>query len=101
MRPQHGLWIVADVTYEKLIYDGESHNLVRVLLDRAARSDRHLQLGVQGLRHDRLALRLGDRAGQSDLAFNALQGHATSNISSITQKAAIAALAGPQDERRP
>jgi aspartate aminotransferase len=29
--------------------------------------------------------------------FNALQGHSTSNVASITQKAAIAALAGPQD----
>ena len=28
---------------------------------------------------------------------NALQGHATSNVNSITQKAAIAALTGPQD----
>jgi aspartate aminotransferase len=30
-------------------------------------------------------------------AFNAVQGHSTSNVSSITQKAAVAALAGPQD----
>jgi len=29
---------------------------------------------------------------------NSLQGHATSNVNSITQKAAIAALAGPQDD---
>ena len=28
---------------------------------------------------------------------NALQGHSTSNVSSITQKAAIAALTGPQE----
>ena len=30
-------------------------------------------------------------------AFNAMQGHSTSNVSSITQKAAVAALTGPQD----
>ena len=30
-------------------------------------------------------------------AANALQSHATSNVNSITQKAAIAALTGPQD----
>jgi aspartate aminotransferase len=30
-------------------------------------------------------------------ACNAIQGHATSNVSSITQKAALAALTGPQD----
>ena len=30
----HGLWVIADVTYEKLIYDGEPHNLVRILADR-------------------------------------------------------------------
>ena len=32
---RHGLWIVADVTYEKLVYDAEPHNLVRVLVERA------------------------------------------------------------------
>jgi len=30
-------------------------------------------------------------------AMNAIQGHSTSNVSSITQKAAVAALQGPQD----
>jgi aspartate aminotransferase len=29
--------------------------------------------------------------------MNAIQGHSTSNVSSITQKAGVAALAGPQD----
>ena len=30
-------------------------------------------------------------------AFNVIQGHSTSNITSITQKAALAAINGPQD----
>ena len=30
-------------------------------------------------------------------SFNAVQGHSTSNVTSITQKAAVAALSGPQD----
>ena len=31
---KRGLWVVADVTYEKLVYDAATHNLVRVLVDR-------------------------------------------------------------------
>ena len=43
--------------------------------------------------------RCGWAIGPSSLvgACNALQSHSTSNVCSITQKAAVAALTGPQD----
>ncbi len=62
---RRGLWVIADLTYEKLIYDPVAHNLPRVLTETAARSRGHLQRRVEGLRDDRLALRLGDRARRS------------------------------------
>jgi aspartate aminotransferase len=31
---KRGLWVVADVTYEKLVYDSHPHNLVRILVER-------------------------------------------------------------------
>ena len=69
-----------------------------VLVATHARSHRALRLGVEGLRDDRLALRLGARRRRrSSRACNALQSHSTSNVCSITQKAAMAALTGPQD----
>ena len=65
-RRARGLWVIADLTYEKLIYDAVPHNLPRVLVDRAARSHRPLQRRVEGVRDDRLALRLGDWTGEAD-----------------------------------
>ena len=31
---KRGLWVVADVTYEKLVYDSQAHNLVQILVER-------------------------------------------------------------------
>ena len=60
-----------------------------------------LRLGVEGLRDDRLALRLGDRRRGADRQrCNAIQSHSTSNVCSITQKAArsgAARTAGVRD----
>jgi aspartate aminotransferase len=56
----HRIWIIADLTYEKLVYEPIPHNLPR------PRSHDLVQRGVEGLRDDRLAFRLGDRAGQRD-----------------------------------
>ena len=88
---------IVDLCYEQLIYEPVPHNLPKVLFARHARPHGALRVGVEGVRDDRLALRLGDRAEELIAPCNALQGHSTSNISSITQKAALAALTGPQD----
>jgi aspartate aminotransferase len=94
---RHGLWIVADVTYEKLVYDAEPHNLVRVLVERAR--DRTIICSAASKAYAMTGWRCGWAIGPAKIitAFNAVQGHSTSNVASITQKAAIAALTGPQD----
>jgi len=94
---ERGLWIVADVTYEKLLYDNEAHNVVRILAERAR--DRVVLCSAASKAYAMTGWRCGWAIAPAKAisAFNALQGHSTSNISSITQKAAIAALAGPQD----
>jgi aspartate aminotransferase len=93
----HGLWVIADVTYEKLIYDGEPHNLVRLLAERVR--DRAIICGAASKAYAMTGWRCGWALAPKALvsAFNAIQGHSTSNVSSITQKAAVAALTGPQD----
>jgi aspartate aminotransferase len=93
----HGLWVIADVTYEKLIYDGEPHNLVRMLAERVR--DRAIICGAASKAYAMTGWRCGWALAPQALigAFNAIQGHSTSNVSSITQKAAVAALTGPQD----
>ena len=92
-----GLWIVADVTYEKLLYDGAAHNVVRILVDRA--KDRTVICGATSKAYAMTGWRCGwaIAPAKAIATFNALQGHATSNVASISQKAAFAALTGPQE----
>ncbi len=92
-----GLWIIADVTYEKLLYDAEPHNLLRVLVDRVR--DRAVICSATSKAYAMTGWRCGWALAPAEAiaAFNAIQGHSTSNVTSITQKAAVAALAGPQE----
>lgn len=92
----HGLWVIADVTYEKLVYDGEPHPFVRILAETAR--DRAVICSATSKAYAMTGWRCGWALAPAKVitAFNALQGHATSNVASISQKAAVAALTGPQ-----
>jgi len=92
-----GIWIVLDFTYEKLIYDPVPHNLIKVLFDRMR--DRAIVCSAASKAYAMTGWRCGWAIGPKEVIgqCNVLQGHATSNINSITQKAAIAALTGPQE----
>jgi aspartate aminotransferase len=57
-----GIWVVLDLCYEKLIYEPTPHNLPKSSPIACATDGAH-RLGVEGLRDDRLAVRLGGRAG--------------------------------------
>lgn len=92
-----GLWVIADLTYERLIYDPVAHNLVKVLFDRMR--DRTVICSAASKAYAMTGWRCGWAIGPKEMIgqCNVVQGHSTSNINSITQKAAIAALTGPQD----
>jgi aspartate aminotransferase len=94
---KRGLWVILDLTYDKLIYDPVAHNLPRVLFDTLR--DRTILCGATSKAYAMTGWRCGWAVGpKAAIAqFNALQGHSTSNVTSITQKAAVAALTGPQD----
>ena len=93
---RRGIWIVLDLCYEDLIYDAAPHNLPGVL----AKHNRDLSI-VCGSASKGFAM-TGWRCGwsigpaQAIAAQHALQSHATSNVSSITQKAVVEALTGTQ-----
>jgi len=93
-----GIWVIADVTYERLIYDPVPHNLVKILFDRMR--DRTVICSAASKTYAMTGWRCGWTIGPKEMIgqCNVLQGHATSNINSITQKAGIAALTGPQDD---
>lgn len=94
---KHGFWIVVDLCYEKLIYDNAPHNLPKAFTDRAR--DRVVLTGSVSKAYAMTGWRCGWALGPTALvqACNAIQSHSTSNVNSITQLAAIAALTGPQD----
>jgi aspartate aminotransferase len=93
-----GIWIILDLCYEYLIYEpGTPHNLPRVLFDRMR--DRAVLCGSASKAYAMTGWRCGWINGPRAVieASNDLQGHSTSNVCSITQRAVLAALTGPQD----
>ncbi len=93
---RRGIWILIDLCYEKLIYDPVPHNLPKVLGTRMR--DRTVICGSASKAYAMTGWRCGWAIGPASVigACNALQSHSTSNACSITQRAAEAALNGPQ-----
>jgi len=94
---RRGIWVVLDLCYEKLIYDRTPHNLPAVL-DRHCR-DLAVICGSASTAYAMTGWRCGWTLAPAAViaAESAIQSHATSNVSSITQKAAISALTGTQE----
>jgi len=90
------IWIVLDLCYEKLIYDPVPHNLPGVVATTCR--DRAVLCGSSSKAYAMTGWRCGWALAPSQViaASGALQSHATSNVTSITQKAAVAALTGSQ-----
>ncbi|MEZ5319304.1 MAG: pyridoxal phosphate-dependent aminotransferase [Vicinamibacterales bacterium] len=90
------VWVVIDLCYERLVYDDVPHNLPKILGD--AMRDRLVLCGSMSKAYAMTGWRCGWMIAPPDVvkAASALQSHETSNVNSITQKAAVAALAGPQ-----
>jgi aspartate aminotransferase len=94
---RRGIWVIIDLCYEKLIYDPTPHNLPGVL-NRHCR-DLAVICGSASKAYAMTGWRCGWTIAPAAVvaAQNAIQSHATSNVSSITQKAVLEALTGPQD----
>jgi aspartate aminotransferase len=91
-----GIWMIVDLCYEQLIYEKVAHNLPKVLFDR--HRDRTVLAGSASKSYAMTGWRCGWTIAPKELtsAFNTIQGQSTSNITSITQKAVLAALQGSQ-----
>jgi aspartate aminotransferase len=90
------IWVIVDLCYEQLIYEPVPHNLPKILFDRMR--ERTILCGSASKSYSMTGWRCGWAVGPVDViaACNALQSHSTSNVSSISQKAAYAAVTGPQ-----
>lgn len=93
----HDCLLVSDDIYERLLYvDGGFQNIANVAPDLASRT-----IVVNGFSkaYAMTGLRLGYAAGPKDLiaGMQMVQDQSTSNATSVIQKAAVAALKGPQE----
>ncbi len=94
---KHGIWIIVDLCYEHLIYEDVPHNLPKVLFDR--HRDRTVLACSASKAYAMTGWRTGWTIAPAALTkqFNTIQGQTTSNITSIAQKALVAALSGSQE----
>lgn len=91
---KHGLMIISDEIYEKLIYDGNTHVSIAALSDYAFNNT----VVVNGVSktYAMTGWRIGYLAAPKQLAavISRVQGHTTSNATSFCQYAALTALNG-------
>lgn len=95
---KHKLWVVTDDIYEKIVFDGfKFANLPMV--EPALYGQTVIAHGLSKT-YAMTGWRLGIMAGPEKIARAAarIQSQTTSNPCSISQKAAVAALTGPQDD---
>ncbi|MGI8783759.1 MAG: pyridoxal phosphate-dependent aminotransferase [Acidobacteriota bacterium] len=94
---KHDIFVAFDEVYEKLIYSDSG--AFSVLACRAEAPDRIIVLNAVSKAYSMTGWRLGYTVGPKALvqAMGKLQSQTTSNPVSISQKAAIEALGGPQE----
>ena len=92
-----GIWTIIDLCYEQLIYEPVPHNLPKALFD--TNRERTVLCGSASKAYAMTGWRCGWTIAPKEVtsAFNTIEGQTTSNITSVTQKAALAALTGSQD----
>jgi len=97
---RRGLWLVVDLCYEKLIYDDVPHNLPKVLAETCR--EQTVLCGSASKAYAMTGWRCGWALGPAAViaASSAIQSHSTSNVTSISQKAAVEAVTGPQETVR-
>jgi aspartate aminotransferase len=97
---RHDLWVIADEIYQNLIYgQGANPKAATSIVDAVpALADRAILVNGVAKSYSMTGWRLGWMVGPADVAKAAsnLQSHLTSNVSNISQRAAIEALTGPQ-----
>ena len=90
----NGLWVVTDEIYEHLLYDGATAPSICVAVP--ALADRTIIINGVAKTYAMTGWRVGWMIGPKDIikAATNLQSHLSSNVSNISQRAAITALTG-------
>ncbi len=98
---KHDLLVIADEIYEKLIYGGETHFSIAAVSPEM--KERTIVINGVSKSYAMTGWRLGYLAAPQEIAkaISSFQSHSTSNVNTMTQYAAIAALEGdtkPMDD---
>jgi len=95
---KHDFFIIVDEIYEKLIYDGCRHFSIASASDEV--KDRTITINGFSKAYAMTGWRVGYAAGRTNVikGITKYQTQVTSSINSIAQKAAAAALLGPQHD---
>ncbi|MGW9113234.1 pyridoxal phosphate-dependent aminotransferase [Microbacterium sp. NPDC055683] len=95
---EHGIWVVTDEIYQNLVYEGvRAVSIVEAVPELAKQT---LLLNGVAKTYAMTGWRVGWLVGPSDAValVGNLQSHLTSNVNNVAQRAAVAALTGPQTE---
>jgi aspartate/methionine/tyrosine aminotransferase len=94
---ERGLWVVTDEIYEHLVYGDNAFSSMPALVPELA--DRCVVVNGVAKTFAMTGWRVGWMIGPRDVVTAAtnLQSHATSNVANVSQRAALAAVAGPLD----
>jgi aspartate/methionine/tyrosine aminotransferase len=95
---ERGLWVLTDEIYEHLVYGGAEHHSMPVLVPELA--DRCLVVNGVAKTYAMTGWRVGWLIGPLDMVTAAtnIQSHETSNVANVSQRAALAAVAGGLDD---
>ncbi|AOS61408.1 pyridoxal phosphate-dependent aminotransferase [Actinoalloteichus hymeniacidonis] len=95
---EHDIWVITDEIYEHLVYDGVRAVSLPVAVPELA--DRCIVINGVAKTYAMTGWRVGWMIGPADVikAAGNLQSHLTSNVSNVSQRAALAAVSGPLDE---
>jgi len=90
----HGIWVISDEIYEHLLYDGATAPSLPVVVPEMA--DQTIIINGVAKTYAMTGWRVGWMIGPKDVikAATNLQSHLSSNVSNISQRAAIAAVTG-------
>ncbi len=91
---EHGLWVITDEIYEHLVYGGAEFTSIATAVPELG--DRVVILNGVAKTYAMTGWRVGWLIGPPDVvkAATNLQSHATSNVSNVSQMAALAAVSG-------
>ncbi|PZE26520.1 MULTISPECIES: pyridoxal phosphate-dependent aminotransferase [unclassified Curtobacterium] len=94
---EHGIWVISDEIYQDLVYDGTV--ATGILAAVPALADQTVLVNGVAKTYAMTGWRVGWMIGPADVvrAAGNLQSHLSSNVSNVSQRAAIAALTGPQE----